>query len=106
MCSNCNFFFPFLQNCVIFQLIFYKENSPHYDAGIAVDDVRFYDCPLPRPTIDNECPTEEWRCSNKVINYVQLPHRSGSNFSLFRSVFLKIDSVIYLMTVAIAPTNL
>ena len=54
---------------MIFQLIFYKENSPHYDAGIAVDDVRFYDCPLPRPTIDDECPTEEWRCSNKVINY-------------------------------------
>ena len=50
-----------------FQLIFYKENSPHYDAGIAVDDVRFYDCPLPRPTADDECPTEEWRCSNKVL---------------------------------------
>lgn len=51
----------------MFQLIFYKENTPHYDAGIAVDDVRFYDCPLPRPTADDECPTEEWRCSNKVL---------------------------------------
>ena len=49
------------------QVLFWKENSAHYDAGIAIDDVRFYDCPLPRPTIDSECPENEWRCGNQVI---------------------------------------
>ena len=37
-----------------------------YDAGVAVDDVQFVDCPMPRPTKE-ECPAEKsYRCENNV----------------------------------------
>ena len=40
--------------------------SHSYDAGIALDDVSFYSCPLPRPTQGEDCPPNQWRCENKV----------------------------------------
>ena len=45
-----------------------KESSKVYDAGMAVDDVSFISCPLPRPSSEGECPQEEYKCDNQVRN--------------------------------------
>lgn len=50
----------------LFEIVAKKELSHHYDAGIAIDDVSFHSCFLPRPTIDSECPANHWRCTNNV----------------------------------------
>ena len=42
------------------------HNNQVYDAGVAVDDISFFDCDMPRPT-DGECPHEKpYQCGNLV----------------------------------------
>lgn len=59
--------FSFLAFLIKFslQIIAKKEPSKVYDAGIAIDDVSFLECALPKP--EESCPPNQWHCMNKVI---------------------------------------
>ena len=51
-----------------FKIVFDRPKHEAYDAGVAVDDIDYVDCDMPRPIDkDAECPEEKsFRCENDV----------------------------------------
>ena len=47
-------------------MAFEKDISSVFDAGVAVDDVIFTDCEMPRPSSEECEGTTTFQCNNKV----------------------------------------
>ena len=45
---------------------FEKEKAAVFDAGVAVDDINFIDCKMPRPATENCGPEKPFHCMNSV----------------------------------------
>ena len=68
-----------------------------HDVGMALDDVAFNSCPLPRATQSDECPANEWRCGNKVtkmciFSSVKPKYSQKRTKNQFHSFFLMMSS--------------
>ena len=66
-------FDTFLFNFSNIQVGFEKDRASVFDAGVAVDDINFIDCEMPRPSTE-ECGTEKpFHCMNSV-RYLDVDH--------------------------------
>ena len=56
------------------QVGFEKEKAAQFDAGVAIDDINFIDCEMPRPSKE-ECSGEKpFHCMNNVSISIYLEH--------------------------------
>ena len=50
-------------------MAFEKDIASVFDASVAVDDIEFAGCGMPRP-VDGECKGSSFQCNNKVTIFL------------------------------------
>ena len=54
------------------QVGFEKEKAAQFDAGVAIDDINFIDCEMPRPSKEQCSGEKPFHCMNNVSIYIYL----------------------------------